>query len=475
MDSPLIIAGLKGVGPDLNDPPFKTPPNELWRQALLAIEKLVPAGSSSSSPATTDRVMAEITAIALKADLGIFNDGGLELFGKWAYTFINPVFGDQEVMDRIQELYPSDLYVPDQTPVSEDGEGAVHWLLRSKKFPGTFRCSVEGCTIPELECPRRGRGDGEPLQHYGSRGRDLNDTLCQTYTVLGYMEEALKGWKPVVRGRSGSAASTAVPVRLPPRIKVTGNPDRYELQQSMVLAYLMLLSPPENFGEGSTRPVPGVGSLRLFLEERRGIYSDQYNLTQQKGRDGKPIPADGPYPPSAYVTYTRASEEGTRAGIVQKIIKRGGQVASYQVREVEVAVDGRPQRYPSKRRESIPASSVKLSVGHLTGDEFIAFILITLSAWQQWGWRYYKGQGTATNAQNAAALATRAAALALTKPQGRSYLGKKGMLESRRQATGAAAPPRPPVAPTRKRGRESPAPAPARTRSTNRPSSIHYS
>ena len=44
--------------------------------------------------------------------------------------------------------------------------------------------------------------------------------------------------------------------------------------------------------------------------------------------------------------------------------------------------------------ESFPADQVELSLGHLSLDEFITYILVTLSAWVQWGWLYYKGDGT---------------------------------------------------------------------------------
>ena len=497
MDPAPPLAGLKNLGPDLLNPPFKGTDqyqlDNLWRGALRSIESLLPTPSSSSM--TTDQTMAHMVDIATEADFGIFNDGGLELFGKYMFTFINQVFGDSEVMHRIQELYPSALYTVDYVAVPTDGEDGVHWLLRSKKYPDGIRCSVDGCrNIPGGACPRLDLGDRKPLQDYGPRGRDKNDTLCQSYTVLGYMEQALKGWRPSLKSLIFAAGGDR-PARLPPRIQVTGDPKRYELQQSMVLAYLMLLSPPEGFGPESTRPTPGVGSLQSFLKARRGIYSDRWNLTQQKGRDGKRIAPDGVYPVGAYVTYTRTSEEGTRVGIVQKAIKRGGEVVSYQVREVEVAVDGRPQRYLSKRRESIDASSVSLSVGHLTGDEFIAFILITLRAWQGWGWRYYVERGKATKAQNkaAATVARRAAAdpwlgssIGLALPQERPGL-VRAVIESEReresqfqaflaqratmrgQAARAMVPTRPPGSTaTRKRSREPPFPIPSSTRKRHR-------
>ncbi len=211
------MAALAGLDPSLLDPPFKKRPDLIWADALKGIEMLLPPAQSPPEP--VDTTIAKITANAGYADRGIFNDRGLQLFGKYMFTFINPVFGDVDVAKHIQELYPDPSYNIVHKSVSTDGEGGVHWYLASKHHPGTYRCSVAGCTIPGDMCTVRERPDGDPLQWYGDGGRDANDTLCQSYTVLAYMERPLKKWKPVI---------SRTPVRLPPRIQVTGNPDRYE-------------------------------------------------------------------------------------------------------------------------------------------------------------------------------------------------------------------------------------------------------
>ncbi len=136
--------------------------------------------------------------------------------------------------------------------------------------------------------------------------------------------------------------------------------------------------------------------MQSFLEGRRFIYADAYNLT------GQTLDADrgleGPYPDGTYVSVV--NEKGERYGGVVRGRRNEDGGLFYGVQGVRQGRTGGHQFYGGV--EELPASHVQLSAGSLTGKGFTAFILITLRAWRQWGWRYYKGEGRAEGSRNRA-------------------------------------------------------------------------
>ena len=136
-------------------------------------------------------------------------DEELRLFGKAHYTFINQIFGDLTVRSDIEALYPN-ACMTFGVQQAGDGLGAqsMHHVLllrdEANAKIGTW-CSVDGYD---------GRGRRSDFKHQDTT-RDVNDTLCQSYTLLKYL----------------------YPRRRMPR-------NRIRLQRSMVAMYRRLLRDP---------------------------------------------------------------------------------------------------------------------------------------------------------------------------------------------------------------------------------------
>ena len=373
IDSPnaLAITSLGKRKADLNNP-------KSWQQYEPSLVRASILGYISRVH-RSDRPIEEGIELSMEKACVDFNNKGLELFGNYMYTFINSVFGNQIVMQHIQDMYPHPGGTTiERTDVPLDGEGGVHWFLQDPQ--GRIRCSVDGCTIPGESCPRRDRGDGEPLQHYGEGGRDVNDTLCQSYSILGYLEPKLQDWAKDNRAT------------LPSTIEVSGSADRYELQQNMVLAYLMLLSPQSTLAP-PPQPRDLPTTLRQVLRDQQGVIADPNNLTMQVAEEdtdgykkGEVLDPQRPYPEGAYVVV-----QGIDGGADGKVVDYYATTQEYRIQPY---LDNGELSQDPRHIESFPADQVQLSLGHLSLDEFITYILVTLSAWVQWGWLYYKGDGT---------------------------------------------------------------------------------
>lgn len=395
IDSPnaLAITSLGKRKADLNDPRSwqRTEPGQVGASILGYISRV--HGSA--------RPIEEGIELSMEKACVDFNNKGLELFGNYMYTFINSVFGNEEIMKQIRKMYPHPGGTTiEKIQVPDDGEGGVHWFLQDPQ--GGIRCSVDGCTIPGESCPRRDRGDGEPLQHYGEGGRDVNDTLCQSYTILGYLssnstQPSTKRRRPRLPLEKWAADNTDI---LPSTIAVSGGADRYELQQNMVLAYLMLLWPQYGSPQSGVAPPPPpqqglTTTLRDVLRDQKGIFADPHNLTMQVAEEdtdgykkGEVIDPQGPYPKGAYVVVQGI--DGSADGIV---VGYRSTMNGYKYR-IQPYLDNGELSKDRRHIEFFPADQVQLSLGHLSLDEFITYILVTLSAWVQWGWLYYKGDGT---------------------------------------------------------------------------------
>jgi hypothetical protein len=90
----------------------------------------------------------------------------LDEFSMRHYTYINQIFGDQSVREIISEVYPSEDYAFKVEPGEGAFEGTDHHVL-SSKIRGTV-CSVDqGHQNPDI---------------------DINDTLCQSYSLLNYFK-----------------------------------------------------------------------------------------------------------------------------------------------------------------------------------------------------------------------------------------------------------------------------------------------
>ena len=90
----------------------------------------------------------------------------LEAFSWRHFTYINQIFGDQTVREIISEVYPSEEYSFKVEPGEGAFEGTYHHVLSSKK-QGTV-CSVN--------------------QGHQNLDVDVNDNLCQSYSLLSYFK-----------------------------------------------------------------------------------------------------------------------------------------------------------------------------------------------------------------------------------------------------------------------------------------------
>lgn len=90
----------------------------------------------------------------------------LDEFSLRHYTYINQIFGDQTVREIISEVYPSEDYAFKVEAGEGAFEGTDHHVLSSKKH-GTV-CSVD--------------------QGHQNLDINVNDTLCQSYSLLNYFK-----------------------------------------------------------------------------------------------------------------------------------------------------------------------------------------------------------------------------------------------------------------------------------------------
>ena len=104
----------------------------------------------------------------------------LEYFGRKHLTYINQIFGDLTVREIISEVFPNNQYI---FKVESAGEGfeinTDHHILYDVSNNQTI-CSTK------LKC------NGHICQDIR---RDINDTLCQSYSLLVYRKKKLRKGK----------------------------------------------------------------------------------------------------------------------------------------------------------------------------------------------------------------------------------------------------------------------------------------
>ena len=91
-------------------------------------------------------------------------------FSKKHYTYINQIFGDISVREIIKEIYPNDKFnfVVLKANVRDNFENhSLHHVLEYVKS-GRHLCSVQ--------------------QKHQDLTKNLNDTLCQSYSLMNYFE-----------------------------------------------------------------------------------------------------------------------------------------------------------------------------------------------------------------------------------------------------------------------------------------------
>lgn len=100
----------------------------------------------------------------------------LENFGKKHLTYINQIFGDMGVREIISEVYPNTCY---EFRVEKAGQGfeqnTDHHLLYDKK-------------AKKIVCSTKMKCNGQICQNIL---RDVNDTLCQSYSLLVYFNKKM--------------------------------------------------------------------------------------------------------------------------------------------------------------------------------------------------------------------------------------------------------------------------------------------
>ena len=89
-------------------------------------------------------------------------------FSKKHYTYINQIFGDISVREIIKEVYPNDKFkfvVLKANDIDNFENNSLHHVLEYVKS-GRQLCSVQ--------------------QKHQDLTKDLNDTLCQSYSLMNY-------------------------------------------------------------------------------------------------------------------------------------------------------------------------------------------------------------------------------------------------------------------------------------------------
>jgi hypothetical protein len=103
----------------------------------------------------------------------------LRYFGFKHYTYINQIFGDETVRDMISEEFTNKKYIFGIVPADEDSgfDNGIHHVLykinknKKNKTPPVMWCSVE--------------------EGYQDMDVNVNDTLCQSYTLLKYLNKPI--------------------------------------------------------------------------------------------------------------------------------------------------------------------------------------------------------------------------------------------------------------------------------------------
>ena len=103
----------------------------------------------------------------------------LRYFGFKHYTYINQIFGDETVRAMISEEFTNKKYIFGIVPADEDSgfDNGIHHVLykinknKKNKNPPVMWCSVE--------------------EGYQDVYVDVHDTLCQSYTLLKYLNRPI--------------------------------------------------------------------------------------------------------------------------------------------------------------------------------------------------------------------------------------------------------------------------------------------
>tara|TARA_Y100001958_G_scaffold157996_1_gene154584 strand:- start:1285 stop:2235 length:951 start_codon:yes stop_codon:yes gene_type:complete len=118
--------------------------------------------------------------------MSICTNEKLRRFGLAHFTFINQIFGDEGVREEIVEIWKDNKHkyqlVYEDVEQDSGFEDEFHHVIYLKDKKGKFSkkkkwCSVDGCVEP-----------GEEFAPcYQDIDTNINDTLCQTYTLLKYL------------------------------------------------------------------------------------------------------------------------------------------------------------------------------------------------------------------------------------------------------------------------------------------------
>lgn len=104
----------------------------------------------------------------------------LEKFGKYHYTYINQIFGDVTVREIISEIFPNKRYSFRVETAGEGFEQNTDHHILFDQIKNQIICSTK------LKC------NGHICQDIR---RDINDTLCQSYSLLTFMNKKIKRGK----------------------------------------------------------------------------------------------------------------------------------------------------------------------------------------------------------------------------------------------------------------------------------------
>lgn len=122
----------------------------------------------------TTRKKSPTRSISPRKPLGIeITNNILDDFGMRHFTYINQIFGDGNVREILQTIYPNPKYKFKFEDADESFEGAYHHILVDPKTEYTLFCPVK----TKIQNP----------------GQHKNDTLCQSYTLLKYMDGSVLG------------------------------------------------------------------------------------------------------------------------------------------------------------------------------------------------------------------------------------------------------------------------------------------
>jgi hypothetical protein len=100
----------------------------------------------------------------------------LENFGKKHFTYINQMFGDSGVRSIIAEVYPNSCY---EFNVEKASSGFEH---------NTEHHNIYDKNKKKIICSTKMKCNGKICQDIR---RDVNDTLCQSYSLLIYFDKKM--------------------------------------------------------------------------------------------------------------------------------------------------------------------------------------------------------------------------------------------------------------------------------------------